>query len=134
MIAWLKTAPLLNLALLADAVASFLSGVFMVGGSTVLPRWLGLPSGLLLYAGLFCIAYAAFVGALGARRHVPRRIAWFVVGGNLVWAFESVMMMELGWVSPTPTGVVFVLGQAAVVLALALVQYTGLRQTRPAMA
>jgi hypothetical protein len=50
-----------------------------------------------------------------------------VIVGNLLWTVGSVLLVALGWFSPTWLGTAFVLAQAAAVLLLTELQFTGLR-------
>ena len=120
--------PFLRRVLLADAVLSGATGTLMAIAAAPLSRLLGLPSSLLLAAGVFCLGFAAFVGALAGRAHAPRGILWFVVIGNALWAIDSVVLLVTGWVDPTVLGIAFVLFQAAVVAVLAELQFLGLRR------
>jgi hypothetical protein len=55
-----------------------------------------------------------------------------VIVGNLLWTVGSVLLVALGWFSPTWLGTAFVLAQAAAVLLLTELQFTGLRRLGPA--
>jgi hypothetical protein len=48
---------------------------------------------------------------------------------NTIYVVDCIVVLLLGWLSPTGPGIAFVLAQAAVVLALAEAQYLGLRQS-----
>ena len=130
----LKSHSLLKLALLEDAVASGVAGLAMAAGAGMLHMPLGLPRQLLLWAGVFLIAYAVLVGLVGTRSNIPRGPAWFIAVVNLAWAVESVAIIQLGWVAPTPLGLAFVIAQSVLVLGFALLQIQGLRQVRYASA
>ncbi len=102
----------------------------MTAGAGGLAGLLGLPEGLLRYAGLFLVAYAAAVAIIGTRPRVSTRVAWAIIALNGVWAIEGIVLLVGPWVSPTALGVAFVLAQAAVVLGFAEAQYIGLRRAR----
>lgn len=126
--AGLRPAPLLRLALLADAAASGAAGALMLAGGAWLAAPLGLPVALLHGAGLVCLLWAGFIAWLGRRTTIPAGAAWAVIGLNLVWVADSVLLLASGWVRPTGLGTAFVLAQALAVLALAAAQWAGLRR------
>lgn len=118
---------LLRFALLADAVATTLTGLLMFAGSGVLEVWLGLPAPLLRYSGLVLLPYAAIVAYLGTRVQAARWAVWTVIACNAAWAFDSVLLTVSGWIQPTMLGNGFVILQALIVAAFAEFQYRGLR-------
>lgn len=122
--------PFLRYALVGDAAASGATGLLMAAGASGLAGLLGLPEGLLRYAGLFLVAYAVAVAVAGTRVMVSRRAVWAVIALNGAWVIESIVLLMGPWVSPTALGTAFVLIQAAVVLGFAEAQYIGLRRTR----
>ena len=113
--------PFLRIANLGDAAASGATGLLLAAGAGALAPLLGLPEGLLRDAGLVLLPYAAFVAWLGARggAGVPRNALRGVAAINLLWALDSVLLLELGRVTPTGLGIAFVLAQAVVVLGFA---------------
>lgn len=130
----LYPSPLLRRALLADAAISGATGLLMLGGAHFLDGLLDLPAPLLRGAGLFLVPYGALVGFLGTRDTMPVAAVWAVILGNLAWAVESGLLALSGWVAPTPLGIVFILGQALVVAAFAILQYVGLHRPRRQLA
>jgi len=120
---------LLKWALLGDGIASAASGLLMLAGADMLDELTGLPTGLLRYAGLFLLPYAALVGWMGLRPRPPRWLVWTVVVGNLAWTVESALLLLSGWVQPTAYGIAFVLAEAAVVALFAELQFIGLRRS-----
>ena len=75
------------------------------------------------------------VGPLLARRaQAPRAGVWAVVLCNALWVVDSVLLLALGWVSPTALGSAFVLAQATAVAVFALAQYAGLQRHHSAAA
>jgi hypothetical protein len=130
----MTSAPLLRFALLADGAASGAVGALLALGSTMLAPLFGLAQPLVLGCGLFFLVYAAFVAWLGAQAQAPRWLILLVIVGNCVWAFESLASVALGWLAPTQGGLAFIIFQAAVVAALAGLQFVGLRRARLALA
>lgn len=128
---WMSVSPLLRTALLADAVASGGSGLLLAAAHEPLSQLFGLPAAALLAAGLFTIAYGLFVAVLGRRPRLPRWLVGLVIGGNLLWAAGSILLLFEPGLSPTAWGVAYVVAQAVVVAALAELQFFGLRRSVP---
>ncbi|MGG5823356.1 hypothetical protein [Falsiroseomonas sp. HW251] len=127
----IRPSRLLRLALGADAIASGTLGALALAGGSSLAAPLGLPGALLQGAGAFCIAYAALVARMARRDALPAWLVWLVVGGNAVWAADSLLLLASGWVAPTGLGIAFVVAQAIAVAVFAAAQYAGLaRSTR----
>jgi hypothetical protein len=131
---------LLRLALKLDAVASGALGVLillaagtMVGDGRPFVFLLGTPLALLVPAGLFLVAYAAFVWTVGTRGRTNRTAAWSVVAVNVLWVLASVALLVAGWFPLTALGVAFVLAQAAAVALFAALQLLGLQRNQPEM-
>jgi hypothetical protein len=72
--------------LLLDAVATFATGVLLLGGMSLLQSLLNLPISLMTYAGVFCVAWAALVGFAFTRRQLTRGFVWTIVIGNALGA------------------------------------------------
>jgi hypothetical protein len=119
---------LLHRALQADAIASGAFGLLLVAASEPAARRFDLPATLLLDAALVTLVWAAVTGWLGTRAAVPRKGAIAVIVINLLWAVDSLALLATGWVEPNGLGVAFVAVQALAVLALAELQYVGLRR------
>jgi hypothetical protein len=122
---------LLRRALLLDGGASIVTGLAMSALAAPLASWLQLPAMLLLTAGLFAIGYGVLLVILSRRVQLPRWGVWSIVVGNLGWALGCVLLALGGWLAPNLAGVVFLLLQAAVVLAFADLQWLGLRRAPP---
>ncbi|HEY8368197.1 MAG TPA: hypothetical protein VIM86_02675 [Thermodesulfobacteriota bacterium] len=118
---------LLRRSLILDAVVSGVTGLLLVAGATRLAGLLGLPEALLRWAGASLLPFAAFLACLGTRALTPRPAVRAVVAYNALWAIDSVLILALGWVTPTPLGIAVVAVQAAAVAALAGAQYVGMR-------
>jgi hypothetical protein len=130
----LLPSPLLRQALLADAVTTAACAALMIAGAGFLEGLLGLPATLLRAAGLLLIPFVAYVVMLGFRERVSRGAVWSVIGLNAVWVVDSVLLLVSGYVTPTGSGIAFVLAQAAVVAMYAELQFMGLRRSSPALA
>ncbi|MEV6065651.1 hypothetical protein AB0L82_03780 [Nocardia sp. NPDC052001] len=120
----------LRLAYEADGIVTLASGILIAALSGVLDTALGLSTELLLGVGAFFILYAAAVLVVATRREIPRRPAAFIAALNAVWAVDSVITVEAGWVHPTTLGTVGILFIAAFTAAMAAVQTYTLRTSR----
>ena len=119
----------LSRALLADAVFSGVAALGFTFGAGAFASLFNLPQALLLETGLFLIAYAAFVGWLGARQTVLKALVWIVIAGNAVWTLGSIALLLSGSVSPNILGTVMVVAQAIATGVFAELQYVGLRRS-----
>lgn len=118
--------------MVADAISCAATGAVQLGLTEILARLTGLPAALLTGTGIFLLAYAALAAWMARRPVPPRRLIGFVVAGNLAWAVGGVALLASGLVAQTALGVAWVLAQVVVVIALAQLQWMGLRATRPA--
>ncbi len=123
-----RTYSLLTRVLLIDAGVSGATGLAMSTGAGLLAELLGLPAGLLRWAGLALIPFAAFLLWLARQNPVPRGATLAVVAANLLWTGASIALLLSGRVAPTLLGTVFTLGQAVAVAGFAEFQYLGLRR------
>ena len=128
----------LRAALKLDAAASGAVGVLMllaagmvVGNERPFVDLLGTPVALVAWAGVFLVAFAAFVWVSGSRRQVGGTAARTVVAINALWVLASVAVVAAGSFPLTTLGVLFVLVQAAAVALFAALQFFGLRRGRP---
>lgn len=116
----------------ADAVACGLVGAGFAFDAGLLAEPLGLSTAFMQPVGLFLLVYAAGLVLLALRPTLPRAAVWALVAFNAIWAIESLAIMALGWVQPTPLGVAFIAVQAVAALIVADLQYIVLRRTRRA--
>lgn len=124
-----RTTNALRTVLYLDAATCLACGALMTLGASPLAALTHLPAGLLLGAGASLFPIAAFMAFVGARatRSLPALAA--VIGGNVLWALASVWLVFGGAVAPNTFGTVFVLGQAAVVAALTVLEIRGAAAT-----
>lgn len=118
----------LRYALLADAIASGVTGLLMIAGAGLLEGLLGLPAALTREAGLLLVPYVAFVAWVGTRATISRPAVQTVIALNAVWTAASIGLLLTDYVAPTALGYAFVIGQAAIVALLAELQVIGLRR------
>ncbi|MEU9664233.1 hypothetical protein AB0E25_01370 [Streptomyces bobili] len=112
-----------------DAVVTGANGVAYLAASGPLGRLLGVDSTLLLELGLVLTVYAAAVGLLASRARPAVLPVRAVVEINLAWSALSVLALAL-WLSPTVTGAVWTVLQAATVAGFAALQHLALRARR----
>jgi hypothetical protein len=118
--------PGLRRILALDALTCAGAGLLMAGGSAVLAPVTGLPSALLLWAGLALFPVAALLAWLSRRAQAPAALAWLVVLGNAGWVAGSVLVLFAA--RPTFIGEAFVVGQALAVAVLTVLEFNGLRR------
>ena len=117
--------------LLLDAASCLGMGAMLIFGAELLSGPLGLPAALLTGAGGALLPIGLYIGWLGLRLNAPVFLVWLVVAGNLAWVAES---LYLAFSDPriTPLGIAFVTSQAAIVLVLAILEYSGMRRAEAA--
>ena len=113
-----------------DALSCAGMGLAMGLAAAPLAPLFGLPEGLVRSAGLLLLPLAAFIGWLASRPSPPRLLVWVVIVGNLGWTAESFALIGQHGTTITALGTAFVAVQALAVLALAGLEYAGLRRTR----
>ena len=113
-----------------DAAISAASGLGMLAGAGLAARLLGLPPALLTAAGASLLPFALGVLWLAARPRTPRAGVWLVIALNLLWAIDALALLFSGWLAPTTLGVAFLGAQAVVTVALAELEFVGLRRAQ----
>jgi len=123
-----QLSPFLRRVLLADAAFSVAGAALMAFGAALLAGPTGIPTSLLLSAGLALFPYAAYVAWLATRRAVPRAAIWVPIVLNVVWAADCALVLFGGRYAPTPLGELFIGAQIVAVLAFAELEFIGLRR------
>jgi hypothetical protein len=118
--------------LLIDGLATGATALLLLTAADVLAPLLQLPAGLLRVGGLICVPFVAWVIALSRRPEVPRGAMATVIAINIAWVVASAWVAFGGTWQPSVLGVVFVTGQALVVLTFAELGWFGLRASRQA--
>jgi hypothetical protein len=121
---------LLRVALRIDATASAVLGSAGALAAPALAGPLGVPTGWLVGLGAGLVVWAAGLTWLAARPRVPAGGVWAVLAVNVCWVLDSVAMLAGGWWPLTGLGTIVVVGQAVAVLAVADLEYLGLRRSR----
>jgi hypothetical protein len=124
----LRTSTFLRRVLFADAATCLATGLLLTLGSGALEQFLGLPAGLMRYAGLSLLPFAALLVYLATRERLSPPAVWAVIILNALWTADSFLLLLTGWVAPTELGYAFVVGQALGVAAFAGLEYLGLRK------
>ncbi len=101
-----------------DALTCLAFGLLLVMAPAPLANLLGLPAGLLFYAGVALFPCAALM--LLAARTLAKPLVWTVILGNFAWALASVIVAFT--FETTALGLAFVLGQAALVSGLGILE------------
>jgi len=124
---------LLRWALLLDAAASGALGLLTALAAHPLADLFDLPSGLLRWAGVALVPFAALLAWLGTRPRIGREGVWAVVAVNALWVAGSALLLVAGDVDPSALGVAFVVVQAPAVAGCAALQGAGLRRSSRAV-
>ncbi len=98
-----------------DAAATGATGLLLLGGTGFLHGLLNLPVSLMIYAGVFCVGWAATLGFASTRKQLSRSFVWTIIVANVLWVIGSVALLVSGYVSPTWLGYAFVIAQALAV-------------------
>lgn len=125
----LRTSTFLRRVLFADAATCVATGLLFILGPGVLEGLLGLPTGLLRYAGLSLLPFAALLVYLATRESLSPQVLWTVIALNVLWTVDSFLLLLTGWVSPTEVGYAFVVAQAVGVAGFAALEYFGLKKS-----
>ena len=125
----IRASSFLRRVLAVDALASAASGIAMIAFAEVLANLLQLPADLLSEAGIVLLPFAAFVGFVAARSEPARFAVWAIIGLNILWVVDSILLLVADWVTPNALGYAVVIGQAAGILVLADLEYIGYRRS-----
>jgi hypothetical protein len=121
-----RTPALLREALKFDGFATLPSGVGVAALAGVLAEPLGIPTGLLIGAGLFFIVWGAGVLYLGTRPVINRRAATVVGVVNVVCAVDGVLVAE--FVDLPTLGTVALLALSVAVAGIGALQLFAVRR------
>ena len=117
-----------------DSASCAMIGLLLCLGAAPLSGLFGLGERLLFGAGLLLLPLAAFIAWLASRPSPPSPLVWLVIVGNVAWTAESFLLIVTESAKITALGTAFVAVQAVAVLALALLEYAGLRRMRASAA
>ncbi len=119
--------------LMLDAASCLGMGAALIAGDGALSGLTGVSEPLLAGAGYLLIPLGLFIGWLGSRDAAHAGLVWLVIVGNVGWTLES-LVVAFTTAGITGLGSLFIAGQGAAVLALAALEYVGLRRSRLAAA
>jgi CHASE2 domain-containing sensor protein len=122
-----STDSLLRFALRADATLCAALGLLVAMAADPLARLSGLSPTVEWVSGAALVGYGALLYVLAAVPDV-RRVGVGVVAGNVGFAVAVAAVLIGGWLPLTPSGVVLTVSFTVVTLALATVQYLGVRR------
>lgn len=125
----IRSSRFLRNALALDAAACAGMGLLLAGGADALAAPLGFPAGFLRGAGLVLLPCAALLAWFASRETLARWAVHLVVGVNLLWIADSVVILLTGWFAPSSLGIAFVLGQALAVAIVTELEIIGLKRS-----
>jgi hypothetical protein len=117
-----------------DAISGTAIGAAHLGLTGLLAQWLGLSAPLLQASGIAIFAFVVLAGWLALQAAPPRAALAALVVGNFAWAIGCLALAFGGAPGVTALGVTYLVFQAVTVLALAELQWMGLRRQRLALA
>lgn len=120
--------PFLRNALRADAIVSGAAAILMAAGAPYIAPLLGLPSGLLFWAGLALLPFIAMLFVVSRRQSVSRMVLIDIIAINALWVVGSFALLFSGVLSPNMLGMAFIAAQALSVALLAELQFVGFRR------
>lgn len=126
---FIQSSPFLRKALALDAAACAVTGLLLSLGAGPLGGLLGFPAGFLRGAGLVLLPCAAVLAFFASRARLPRLGVYAVIGINILWIADSVLILVAGWFTPTTLGIAFVLAQAAAVAVVTELEVIGLKRS-----
>jgi len=127
--AFIQSSRFLRNALALDAAACAATGLLLSVGAGTLSGLLGFPMEFLRAAGLAPLPCAAALAFLASRERLPRLAVYAVIGVNILWIADSVLILVAGWFAPTTLGIAFVLAQAAAVAVVTELEVIGLKKS-----
>lgn len=127
--AFIQSSRFLRNALALDAAACAATGLLLSVGAGSLFGVLGFPAEFLRGAGLVLLPCAALLAIFASRVRLPRLAVYAVIGVNILWIADSVLILVAGWFAPTTLGIAFVLAQAGAVAVVTELEVIGLKRS-----
>jgi hypothetical protein len=109
-------------------VISGAAALAMIGGADFTHDLLGLPSGLIFWAGIACVPFVAVLAVIVRAGAAPAGVIPAIVALNFAWVAGSLYVAFGPSFTPSLLGQVFVCAQAAMVFLFAELQVIGLRR------
>ncbi|MDP9421230.1 MAG: hypothetical protein M3Q19_00065 [Pseudomonadota bacterium] len=116
-----------------DAASCLGMAALVLPAAGALQDPLGIDAALLTAAATSLVSIGLFILWLGTRREAAAGLVWLVILGNLGWTAAS-LFAAANLAGVTALGQLAVAAQGLAVLALALAEFAGLRQSRAAIA
>jgi hypothetical protein len=116
--------------LIADVVLSALMALLLITAASVVASLTALPDTLLQGTGWVLVPWVALLLFVVTRKPLRAGWVWLVAALNALWVLESVVLLFLDSINANALGILFVLGQAAIVAVFAALQTTGARVVR----
>ncbi len=113
-----------------DTAGSLAVGLAQLAGGAALAAHTGLDAQLLLASGAFLLPYAALTGWAATRRPAPRGLVAFLAIGNLGWALGAFALLATAGAGTTVWGQALLVLHGVFTLAMADLQWFGLRGRR----
>ncbi len=120
----------LRQALFADALVSSACVAAMLVFASPLAPLLELPAGLIFGAALSLVPFVALVTAVAWPAQPRAAGVWLVIALNLGWAVATAALALSGRVTPNAFGWTFIAVQGLFVVAIAELEYFGLRRAQ----
>ena len=120
--------PLLRFALKLDALVTGANGAAYLALASVLDSPLGIPASTLRVVGAFLLVFAASVWFVSMRPETRMPAVAVIIGANVLWVIDSLLVAATDWSSPTTLGTVWIVLQAMVVAGFAALQAVAARR------
>ncbi len=105
-----------------DAATCAAMGIALVLAADLAGPLTGIPVQLLFWAGVLLLPTACFMAVAARMEPIPSWAISLVLLGNAGWALISIALPLAGAITPNLLGWVFLIGQAAVVTILTLLE------------
>lgn len=123
----IQPAPLLKIALIADAAACAPLALLQVAMPDLLAGQLAMPRALLTGTGIFLLAYTLLLIVLANSKNIWKGLIDLIIVGNVGWAVGCVALLAAAPFTPSGLGIGYLALQALAVLALAGAEFAGLK-------
>lgn len=124
----LRSRSLLRSALWFDALSVAGLGLLLLLLAGFLAPLFGIEASFMRAAGALLLPFAAFLARTASRDHIPRAAVGWIVSLNALYVAVSFAILLFGWLQPTALGTVFVVAQALVGGAVAVVEWVALKR------
>ena len=124
----LRTRSLLRSALWFDAASVAGLALLLLLMADALAPLLGLDAAFMRAVGALLLPFVAFLALTAARNRISRVAVGWIIALNALYVIDSFAILVLGWAQPTALGTAFVIAQALVGGAVAVVEWIGLQR------